>query len=325
MPTINVNDAYILDETGAEVDKATGLFTKNENATTGEKQMARLNIAAGGSNPNLLDNAYFVGGGSQLGDGVFPINQRGQSSYTAAGNNGIDRWGGSYCNIVLNASGLTITSTGYTNNLYQFVPYKVWDGLVGETVTLSFDVEAITGSWAIAAYNSAVGTISTTGITSVSFVVPSVADGNKFIGLAGQSGNVITLKAVKLELGTVSTLANDPPPDFGEELRKCQRYLYIPTFPWYAWTGTVAMATSATDFNWVINTPVPMRQGVIPTIGITNSVYINGTAVSNLAIGNYPVGNLVKISGTSAGMTNGQLYPVNTSANNVSVILSAEL
>lgn len=225
MPYINVDEAYILDNTGLQVDMATDIPFADAGFTDAQKAQARKNIAAGGSNPNLLDNAYFVGGGSQLGDGIFPINQRGQSSYTAAGNNGIDRWGGSYCNIVLNASGLTITSTGYTNNLYQFVPYKVWDGLVGKTVTLSFDVEAITGSWAIAAYNSAVGTISTTGITSVSFVVPSVADSNKFIGLAGQSGNVITLKAVKLELGTVSTLANDPPPDFGEELRKCKRYL----------------------------------------------------------------------------------------------------
>lgn len=229
MPYINVDEAYILDNTGLQVDMATDIPFADAGFTDAQKAQARKNIAAGGSNPNLLDNWYFVGGGSQLGDGIFPINQRGQSSYTAAGNNGIDRWGGSYCNIVLNASGLTITSTGYTNNLYQFVPYKVWDGLVGKTVTLSFDVEAITGSWAIAAYNSAVGTISTTGITSVSFVVPSVADSNKFIGLAGQSGNVITLKAVKLELGTVSTLANDAPPDFGEELAKCKRRLrYVP-------------------------------------------------------------------------------------------------
>ena len=92
MPTINVNDAYVLNETGAEVDKVTGLFTKNENATTGEKQMARLNIAAGGSNRNLLDNAYFVGGGSQLGDGVFPINQRGTTFYSLPYGNIFDRW-----------------------------------------------------------------------------------------------------------------------------------------------------------------------------------------------------------------------------------------
>ena len=32
------------------------------------------------------------------------------------------------------------------------------------------------------------------------------------------------IQAVKLETGPVSTLANDPPPDFGLELLKCQRY-----------------------------------------------------------------------------------------------------
>ena len=48
--------------------------------TDANKAQARTNIDAGKngawSNRNLLDNAYFVGGGSQLGDGVFPINQR---------------------------------------------------------------------------------------------------------------------------------------------------------------------------------------------------------------------------------------------------------
>ena len=41
---------------------------------------------------NLLDNWYFAGGGSQQGDGQFPINQRGQTSYTASNANCIDRW-----------------------------------------------------------------------------------------------------------------------------------------------------------------------------------------------------------------------------------------
>jgi hypothetical protein len=34
----------------------------------------------------------------------------------------------------------------------------------------------------------------------------------------------VTISAVKLELGSVSTLANDPPADFGEELQKCKWY-----------------------------------------------------------------------------------------------------
>ena len=46
-----------------------------------------------GINKNLLTNWYFVGGGSQLGYGIFPINQRGQTSYTGPNDAfTIDRW-----------------------------------------------------------------------------------------------------------------------------------------------------------------------------------------------------------------------------------------
>ena len=92
MPYINVNDAYILDNTGKQVDDA-------------------VDYALYNSNRNLLDNAYFVGGGSQLGDGIFPINQRGQSSYT--GNSiGMDRWRNTgNGTTVLNADNVTFSNT----------------------------------------------------------------------------------------------------------------------------------------------------------------------------------------------------------------------
>lgn len=218
MAIINVDDAYILNETGAQVDKVTGLFTKNENATTGEKQMARLNIAAGGSNRNLLDNWYFVGGGSQLGDGIFPINQRGQTSY--AGGAGIDRWS-SDSQIALTASGITISA----NAIYQNQSKEFFDGLLGKTVTYSI---LTTGG----AVKSA--TIQFPSSYPQSVTVQEIYnDGESSIGYAlfpagnGQAIRIIgvPVAAAKLELGTVSTLANDAPPDFGEELRKCQRYL----------------------------------------------------------------------------------------------------
>lgn len=292
------------------------------------------NFSTSGTNPNLLDNAYFVGGGSQLGDGHFPINQRGQTQYTAAGFV-FDRWfksGG--VTATLDAGGLTIVnSNGWPDGINQRFPMHFFAQMNGQAITASVlyaDGSVDSGTAVIDATQNyqwlkypEAGEI---GFQLKNFQDGAAYDYFDYISFgAGTNSTPKKIKAVKLERGTVSTLPNDPPPDFGEEQRKCQRYLYIPTFPWYAWTGTVAMATSATDFNWVINTPVPMRQGAIPTIGITGSVYINGTAASNLSIVNAPVGNLVKISGTSAGMTNGQLYPVNTSANNVSVILSAEL
>ena len=44
MPNINIDDAYILNETGAQVDKVTGLFTKDEETTEEEKAFAKTNI-----------------------------------------------------------------------------------------------------------------------------------------------------------------------------------------------------------------------------------------------------------------------------------------
>ena len=54
------------------------------------------------------------------------------------------------------------------------------------------------------------------------------------------SGNVgsIDIIATKLELGPVSTLANDPPPDFGTELLKCQRF-YETSYPYGVVAGHV--------------------------------------------------------------------------------------
>ena len=181
------------------------------------------------SNDNLLDNAYFVGGGSQLGDGVFPINQRGQTSYSSDGT-GIDRWKQYAATVTLASDGVTVTPSAYSNNFLQLMNPAKWNALVGETVTLSIEVLAVTGTITVAGYNTGIGTITSTGIAAFTFTMPSgIADGNKFFGIAGQSGSSIKFSRWKLEKGTVSTLANDPVPDFGEELRKCQRYLvYVP-------------------------------------------------------------------------------------------------
>ena len=42
-------------------------------------------------NRNLFRNPYFIGGGSQQGAGIFPVNQRGLTNYSTAGYT-IDRW-----------------------------------------------------------------------------------------------------------------------------------------------------------------------------------------------------------------------------------------
>lgn len=307
MAYINVDEAYILDNTGLQVDQVVDLPYTDAGLTDTQKAQARANIAAGGSNRNLLDNAYFVGGGSQLGDGVFPINQRGQTSYSNS-SYGIDRWVGNY---TLNAGYLTVN--GF---MYQIASYPL-----GVPLTFSAMLEdgSVVG-----------GTLTITETTTQEYFytdgstiqLVKASGGGALMVWTGSSVNV---KAVKLEVGTVSTLANDAPPDFGEELRKCQHYLYAVTFPGYSYTGQICFALDATNINWVITTPTPMVQDKLPSITVTNSLYANGVAISNYAIVNYPYGNNVKVSAQAGGLTNGQLYPITTSANEAKVLISAEL
>ena len=258
-----------------------------------------------------------MGGGSQLGDGIFPINQRGQTSYSSYQVT-VDRWtlfGGS---VVVAADGITVTSSPDFGQVLEpsrlpvgtyTASVKTADGKIG---SITFTT---TGSQFFAG-----GAMGDTGVT-LNFIDLWAPDKTLF-SLQCQG---VKIAAAKLELGTVSTLANDPPPDFGEELRKCQHYLYAVTFPGYSYTGQICFALDTTNINWVITTPTPMVQDKLPSVTVTNSLYANGVAISNYAIVNYPYGNNVKVSAQAGGLTNGQLYPITTSANEAKVLISAEL
>lgn len=193
--------------------------------TDANKEQARANIDAGKngawSNRNLLDNWYFVGGGSQLGDGIFPINQRGQTSYT--GGRSIDRW---RCwqssTVTLTAAGLTFATGAKADGLFQYFPKGKFESLYGETVTASLLLKDGT-------LYTATGTASANCWIVKNFsggyfgYICNGTEANFRINLnANQSKSI---KACKLEKGTYSTLLNDVPPDFGAELAKCQWYL----------------------------------------------------------------------------------------------------
>lgn len=205
--------------------------------TDANKEQARANIDAGKngawSNDNLLDNWYFVGGGSQLGDGIFPINQRGQTSYSNGTNTTIDRWKTEYSAVSVDADGITWTTTGDNRQFTQVIEnYKL---IEGETYTATIDCDILAGSarlfvggvsspWPTVA-GSTVNVSS--GITKVTFTFAreSGYTGQYKLALASVGSCTVKLRKFKLEKGTVSTIVNDAPPDFGAELRKCQRYL----------------------------------------------------------------------------------------------------
>lgn len=214
-----------------------------------------------GKGINLLDNAYFIGGGSQQGGGQFPINQRGQSSYSGEGNT-IDRW--------YSTNGLTVQSS-YINlpNAQISFGQRILKTLTsGLTLTFSALTDRGMKTGTIVNFDSSVNQQYWMSDDDVALYYDSLST-----GIAGQftifnkyaNCHII---AAKLELGPVQTLArqvggqwvlNDPPPNFQTELAKCQRY-YLHAYP----VAYMPMKNSGARWCFATTTlPVPMR--VIPS------------------------------------------------------------
>ena len=178
----------LIDLTGDDVTAGDVLSGKKFHLPSGAEATGTLQVV----NRNLLDNWYFVSGGSQLGDGVFPINQRGQTVYSGTNIYTIDRWRttGAQKSIEVSSDGLSLAHAGLTSNNSFFV----------QDLTQQIDTNATKTFDEIKA---------------------------------------IQIQAVKLELGSEQTLAHNEGteenpvwvlnevPDYGEELRKCQRYYQL--------------------------------------------------------------------------------------------------
>ena len=180
------------------------------------------------TNPNLLDNWYFGR----------PVNQRGQTEYTAGGAYTLDRWWAQY------DTTLSIVDGGIKIGGKCDVQQYFETTLPNATYTLSLLYKDRTGSDPLRLLigNRTDGDLAQTeskdasGILSVTF---STAKSNKVnFGFTGSTDNSATIIAIKLELGDTQTLAHkkngvwvlNEIPDFGEQLARCQRY-------YRRWTG----------------------------------------------------------------------------------------
>lgn len=213
--------------------------------------------------PNLLDNWYFVGGGSQQGGGQFPINQRGQTSYSPAAYT-IDRWySRAYLTPSFVSGGLKLQVTAVTpTNSYAFFTQRIenYQQLLGKTVTLSMLIDEISGNFggvrfSLTPANSIVANSQTLiptqletspGLFSATGKVPDTISysGMNIAFYFGYTANLTigdyaVIKAAKLELGYTQTLAHNEGteanpvwvlneiPNYTEELWKCQRYYQL--------------------------------------------------------------------------------------------------
>ena len=197
-------------------------------------------------NPNLLDNWYFGN----------PVNQRG-ASYVE-NNYGLDRWKGTYG---VNANGtMGFNSSGFA---IQGLEDSVKNILNGMTLTASILYVNGTLHTGTAVYTKTGNAHNFIDDGNIQF--NNQADGN--ILLYAQSADQI--KAVKMEIGSQQTLAHQENgvwvlneiPDYGEQLRRCQRYFIRvgDVRPSQNCAAGFANCANASTGNAFIHTPVSMR------------------------------------------------------------------
>ena len=187
---------------------------------------------------NLLDNWYFVGGGSQQGVGQFPINQRAITSVNAS-NNLIDRW-----RIYRYVSGsATLTPNGINlSGDFDFgesiesarlpnIPY------LPVTISALFSDGSFVSTTSILSNNgdSEFITVPISSNASLDYTRNWQSDIDLFAFSLKSNASIIPI-AAKLELGSSQTLAYKDEggnwqlfetPDYAEELAKCQRYFQL--------------------------------------------------------------------------------------------------
>lgn len=171
------------------------------------------------SGENLLDNPDFK------------INQRGLGQYSCNSTKFcVDRWYTFKQNvstagtITINENGLKLKSGGTRLDTYLAQTISNKNALVGKTVTLSFEISEIVGSFMVGRYgdNSSIKTVSTSGIIqhTFSWLPSSDTMPDRILFYNNSADFSCIIKWVKLEVGSIATPFISPNPT--EELLKIQ-------------------------------------------------------------------------------------------------------
>lgn len=291
------------------------------------------------SRPNLLDNWYFVGGGSQGSTGIFPINQRGQSTYSGAGYC-IDRWkiANTPVSATLNSDALTVSKTSALTSGY-FAIRQDFGSLPAGTYTASALIKSASGVFRITAGSSGTSAnrissddFSSAGLVTVTGTLSAMSDATfAFAGRDGSNSD-FQIIACKLELGSSQTLAHNEGteenpnwvlnelPDYYAELSKAQHYFMRFNL---VNTGFLGLAIAQNANYCILPIPLP-NMAKSPTVSLTSGALLAGS-ISIASIAYYSrtaTDVMVRLNNTGA-FTASQTYPVTASGATI-VDISAE-
>lgn len=185
-------------------------YVTNETYTSGLETKADKTVVSQIANPNLIIN------------GDFRINQRGNTTYSSSGYT-VDRWQNSnnYGTLTKSSNYITFSASGGTAYLVQRIEDS--GNLVGKTVTLSVclsddtiysateTLQAVANSYATIFFEW--GNVRIYYYSATGYFAPTIHI---------TDGNSVSVKWVKLELGSVATPYSIKP--YAEELAMCERY-----------------------------------------------------------------------------------------------------
>ena len=240
---------------------------------------------------NLLDNAHFVGGGT---DGNFPINPKGLKRYNTVGSC-IPRWklqnANSSLEIVDDGIILRNSATEFEGAIIPLLQ-KVARNANQETVTYAIIASEVSGDWFMAYGNTTNGNKKIDiGLTFITVPAERVTLNNPIFYLfktSKNSNDYIKFQDLKLEKGDTQTLAWEDtdgnlhlfePSDYVRELVKCQRYLQVGK-PAHFYAGAMYGQKEGV---FIVPTPVEMRirqpSIKVDTVQNVRIISYNGTLV----------------------------------------------
>ncbi len=260
------------------------------------------------TNPNLLINPWFT------------VNQRGSASYTPNNSYTVDNWKGTFSSgftVAVNSDGIKVTNTAASGRRILTQIMEFGSLIEGKTVTGSIllkDGTILKGSVVASDTRGTDVKVFDFGVNSELRLTHGANDDYQWFSIVVGNGESFDIRAVKLEIGSTSTLHLDTAPDYTTELLKCRRYFYRINGD-VQYLPMVNVSTEATLARGIVTFPTEMISA--PNIASGGSMVIS-------AVGTSYVIDSISLSNASKQIANVRFYATGLTAGQYGIIMAMQ-